>query len=178
MRGPCEMGRKEFADALLGIVAWPPRRPVNEADVPPTAGEFNCQARILPRELRNFIEDGRGQEGIVPGTQQQRWSVNARQESQRARSRVVVVCVAETVNRARDDVVELVECACSPQGNRIEEVRISAELCLSLTPQGAKKVALVHAGKATRDVARPTLEIEGNRDRGRGLDALGNGTLP
>jgi len=106
---------------------------VNKADVSTALSELDDQARILACDLGNFIEHGRRQKGIVPGTQQERRPSNASQKMQRARTGVVVVRVPESVNRTGNGVVEVVKRTCSVQSNGIEEFRISLELCLRLS---------------------------------------------
>ena len=53
----------------------------------------------------------------------------------------------------QSDADEVVKRARSSQRDRVVEVRISLELRGCLSPQRAQKVALVHAGEATRDVS-------------------------
>ena len=86
---------------------------------------------------------------------------------------VVVVRALESMDRRRDDIIEVIQRPRAPERYRVEQTRIPLELGLRFRTQSSQKVSRVYAREPAFDEPGPALEIERDGDRCRAADLAG-----
>src|SRR5580692_7207832 len=164
--GGVEYPGEKLHDAPFRIVERAPRRSHHEADVPAVGHELQRQCRSRCGDRAHFPQYCGRQKRIVRGAEQQRGDADPRQESDCARSLVIVIGAPESVNRRGHRIIELVDRARPGKPDGIREIGVLLELRECLAFERTQEARLVHPGESLSDVARATREIEWDGHRG------------
>ena len=135
---------KEFACPPLGVVRDRPRpAPRDESDVAAMRRELEGECWVVASNAANVVEHGCREERIVHRAQKKGRPPNSLKPRQRARPRIVVVRVRETVHGRRHGVVELVDRLSALESACVEKAGICQQLCARFLSQRAQEVAIV-----------------------------------
>ena len=102
------------------------------------------QILVMARGSHDLIEDFGGKKRVIGRADEKGWNANAVQPAERARPLVVVACVAKSVHRGGNDIIEI------PDGAEtirmcVWNVREALPLFAGFPHERAEEVALVHA---------------------------------
>src|SRR3954466_536578 len=120
---------QEFGHPPLRIVERAKRVPArHEPHVSTGRGELHLETVITRGNTPDLMQHITRKERIINSVEEQRPHTNIRKESNRARTSVIVVRIAEAVNWSSHRVVEVIQRACRLDALARNELRIAFEL--------------------------------------------------